>query len=44
MVFLGASGIFWSFVNRAERLVGGIILALGLGYGVTMLILTRLQI
>lgn len=44
MLFLGASGIYLWFVNRAERLVGGIILGLGLGYGVTMLILTRLQI
>lgn len=44
MLLLGASGIYLWYVNRAERLVGGIILTFGLGYGVVMLILTRLQI
>ena len=44
MLALGASGIYLWFVNRAERVVGSIILTVGLGYGVVMLILTRLQI
>jgi hypothetical protein len=44
MLFLGASGIYLWFVNRAERVVGSIILTVGLGYGVIMLILTRMQI
>lgn len=44
MLFLGASGIYLWFVNRAERVIGGIILTVGLAYGLTMLILTRMQI
>lgn len=43
MLALGASGIYLWFVNRAERLVGGVILTLGLSYGLITLILTRLD-
>jgi hypothetical protein len=43
MLALGASGIYLWFVNRAERLAGGIILTLGLSYGLITLILTRMD-
>lgn len=43
MLALGASGIYLWFVNRAERLVGGIILTVGLSYGLITLMLTRLD-
>lgn len=43
MLALGASGIYLWFVNRAERLVGGVILTLGLSYGLITLILTRMD-
>ena len=43
MLALGASGIYLWYVNRAERLVGGIILTLGLSYGLITLILTRMD-
>jgi hypothetical protein len=43
MLALGASGIYLWFVNRAERLVGGIILTLGLSYALITLILTRVD-
>lgn len=43
MLALGASGIYLWYVNRAERLVGGVILTLGLSYGLITLILTRLD-
>jgi hypothetical protein len=42
MLALGASGIYLWFVNRAERLVGGIILTAGLVYGIATLVLTRM--
>lgn len=43
MLALGASGIYLWFVNRAERLAGGVILTLGLSYGLITLILTRMD-
>ncbi|MDA0203830.1 MAG: hypothetical protein O3A53_04695 [Acidobacteria bacterium] len=43
LLLLGASGIYLWFVNRAERLVGGILLTVGLSYGLITLILTRLD-
>jgi hypothetical protein len=43
LLALGASGIYLWFVNRAERLVGGILLTVGLSYGLITLILTRLD-
>jgi hypothetical protein len=43
LLALGVSGIYLWFVSRAERLVGGILLMLGLGYGLVTLVLTRLD-
>ncbi len=43
MLALGGTGIYLWWLNRAERLVGGIILSLGLSYGLITLILTRLD-
>ena len=43
LILLGASGIYLWFVNRAERLVGGILLAVGLSYGLITLVLTRMD-
>jgi hypothetical protein len=43
LLLLGASGIYLWFVNRTERLVGGILLTVGLSYGLITLILTRLD-
>jgi hypothetical protein len=43
LLALGCSGIYLWFVNRAERLAGGILLTAGLSYGLITLILTRLD-
>lgn len=43
MLALGVSGIYLWFVSRAERLVGVILLVLGLSYGLITLVLTRLD-
>lgn len=42
LLLLGATGIYLWFVHHEERLVGGILLGVGLIYGLVTLILTRL--
>ena len=42
MLLLGASGIYLWFAHHSERLIGGVLLAVGLVYGLTTLVLTRL--
>ena len=42
LLLLGATGIYLWFAHYEERVVGGILLALGLSYGLATLVLTRL--
>jgi hypothetical protein len=42
LLLLGASGIYLWFAHHKERLIGGVLLALGLGWGLTTLALTRM--
>jgi len=42
LLLMGASGIYLWFAHHSERLIGGVLLAVGLIYGLTTLILTRL--
>ena len=42
LLLLGATGIYLWFAHHEERLVGGVLLVLGLAYGLATLILTRL--
>ena len=42
LLLLGATGIYLWFAHYEERVVGGILLALGLTYGLATLVLTRL--
>jgi hypothetical protein len=43
LLLLGATGIYLWFMHHNERIVGGILLAFGLIYGLVTLTLTRLQ-
>lgn len=43
LLALGVSGIYLWFASRADRLVGSILVVLGLGYGLITLLLTRLD-
>ena len=42
LLLMGASGIYLWFAHHSERLIGGVLLAVGLIYGLTTLVLTRL--
>lgn len=42
LLLLGASGIYLWFAHHKERVIGGVLLALGLGWGLTTLVLTRM--
>jgi hypothetical protein len=43
LLLLGATGIYLWYAHHSERLVGGILLAIGLSYGLISLVLTRLE-
>jgi hypothetical protein len=43
LLLLGVTGIYLWFAHHSERLIGGILLGLGLSYGLIALILTRLE-
>ncbi len=43
LLLLGATGIYLWFMHHNERIIGGILLAFGLIYGLVTLTLTRLQ-
>lgn len=43
MLLLGVTGLYLWFMNYQERLVGGILLGVGLIYGLTALTLTRMS-
>ena len=43
LLLLGATGIYLWFAHHSERLIGGVLLGLGLSYGFITLILTRLE-
>ena len=42
LLLLGASGIYLWFAHHKERVIGGVLLALGLGWGLATLVLTRM--
>ena len=44
LLLLGATGVYMWFRQYKERLVGGIILAVGLIVGIGLLVATRLQV
>lgn len=43
LLLLGATGIYLWFAHHSERVIGGVLLAFGLSYGLITLILTRLE-
>jgi len=43
LLLLGASGIYLWFAHHKERVIGGVLLAVGLLYGISTLALTRLD-
>lgn len=43
LLLLGATGIYLWFAHHSERVIGGILLGVGLSYGLITLILTRLE-
>jgi hypothetical protein len=43
LLLLGVTGIYLWFAHHSERVIGGILLGIGLSYGVITLILTRLE-
>ena len=43
LLALGVSGIYLWFASRADRVVGSLLVVLGLGYGLVTLILTRMD-
>ena len=43
LLLLGATGIYLWFAHHSERLIGGILLGSGIIFGLTTLVLTRLQ-
>ena len=43
LLLLGVTGIYLWFAHHSERLIGGILLALGLSYGLVTLVLTRIE-
>lgn len=43
LLLLGGSGIYLWFAHHAERVTGGILLALGLSWGIITLVLTRMD-
>jgi hypothetical protein len=43
LLLLGVTGIYLWFAHHSERLIGGILLGIGLSYGLITLVLTRLE-
>ena len=43
LLLLGATGIYLWFAHHSERVIGGILLGIGLSYGLITLVLTRLE-
>ncbi len=43
LLLLGASGIYLWFEHHKERVIGGVLLAFGLIYGISTLVLTRMD-
>lgn len=43
LLLLGASGIYLWFAHHKERVIGGVLLAVGLIYGISTLVLTRMD-
>jgi len=43
LLLLGVTGIYLWFAHRSERLIGGILLGIGLSYGLITMVLTRLE-
>lgn len=43
LLLLGATGIYLWFAHHGERVIGGILLGIGLSYGLIALVLTRLE-
>jgi hypothetical protein len=43
LLLLGVTGIYLWFAHHSERLIGGILVGLGLSYGLITLVLTRLE-
>jgi hypothetical protein len=41
LFFLGATGIYLWFCHHEERIIGGVLLVVGLAYGLTTLVLSR---